>query len=117
MRAHPGAGLRCTWRVRDRPQVSYDNDHAIPLVALHGAGHEDLLAHAKRQHRTGARPLDDNTMALAQCSIAASGDDKHRCQRRLLVPRRTVSHEADQTYGIDAHLLSLAEHGACRLEM
>jgi hypothetical protein len=79
MRAHPGAGLRCTWSVRDRPQVSYDNDHAIPLVALHGTGHEDLLAYAECQRRTGARPFDDNTMALAQCSIAASGDDKHRC--------------------------------------
>ena len=77
MRAHPGAGLRCTWSVRDRPQVSYDNDHAIPLVALHGAGHEDLLPHAERQHRTRHRRLDDNTMALAERSIASSGDDKH----------------------------------------
>jgi hypothetical protein len=114
MRAHPGAGLRCTWSVPDWPQVSYDNDHAIPLVALHGTGHEDLLAYAECQRRTGARPFDDNTMALAQSSIAASGDDKHRGQRRHLIPRRTVSHEADQTHGIDAHRLSLAEHGACR---
>jgi hypothetical protein len=47
------------------------------MVALHRAGHEDLLAHAERQRRTCARPFDDNTMALAECSIASSGDDKH----------------------------------------
>jgi hypothetical protein len=103
MRAHPGAGLRCTWSVPDWPQVSYDNDHAIPLVALHGTGHEDLLADAERQRRICDRPFSDNTMALAECSIASGGDDNHRCQRRLLVPRRTGSHQADETHGIDAH--------------
>jgi len=47
------------------------------VVALHGARHEDLLPHAERQHRTRHRRLDDNAMALAECSIAASGDNKH----------------------------------------
>jgi hypothetical protein len=47
------------------------------VVALHGAGHEDLLAHAERQHHLCERPLDDNTMALAERSVASSGDDKH----------------------------------------
>jgi hypothetical protein len=56
-------------------------------------------------------------MALAERSIASSGDDKHRCQRRLPVPHRTDSHQADQTHGIDTHLLSLAEHGAYPIEM
>jgi hypothetical protein len=117
MRAHPGAGLRCTWSVRDGPQVSYDNDHAIPLVALHGTGHEDLLAYAERERRICDWPFSDNTMALAECSIASGGDDKHRCQRRVLIPHRTDSHQAQQTHGIHAHRLSLAEQGACPIAM
>jgi hypothetical protein len=44
---------------------------------LHSAGHDDLLAHAERQHHLCDRPLDDNTMALAERSIASSGDDKN----------------------------------------
>jgi hypothetical protein len=87
------------------------------LVALHGTGHEDLLAYAERERRICDRPFSDNTMALAECSIASGGDDKHRCQRRVLIPHRTDSHHADQTDGIDTHRLSLAEHGACRAEM
>ena len=47
------------------------------MVALHGAGHEDLLAHAERQPHFCDRPRDDNTMALAEGSIASSGDDKN----------------------------------------
>jgi hypothetical protein len=45
------------------------------MVALHGAGHEDLLTHAERQHYLCDRPLDDNTMALTERTIASSGDD------------------------------------------
>jgi hypothetical protein len=77
MRSHRNAGRRLAWHVPDRPQVSCYHDHTAPMVALHRAGHEDLLAHAERQRRTCARPFDDNTMALAECSIASSGDDKH----------------------------------------
>jgi len=117
MPPHPGAWLRCTWSVRDRPQVSCHNDHAVPLVALHGTVHEDLLAYAERQRRICDRPFSDNAMALAECPIASAGDDKHRCQRRVLVPHRTESHQADETHGIDTHRLSLVEHAACRLEM
>jgi hypothetical protein len=47
------------------------------VVALHDAGHEDWLTHAERQHDLCDRPLDDNTMALAERSIASSGDDKN----------------------------------------
>ncbi len=77
MCSHRGAGLRSTRHVPDRPQLSCHHDHAVPVVTLHGAGHEDLLAHAERQHHLCDRPLDDNTMALAERSIASSGDDKH----------------------------------------
>ena len=117
MRSHRNAGRRLAWHVPDRPQLSCHHDHAVPVVALHGAGHEDLLAHAERQHRTCERPLDDNTMALAERSITSGRDDEHRCQRRLLVPGRTDSHQADETDDIDAHRLSLAEHGAYPIEM
>ena len=117
MRSHRNAGRRLAWHVPDRPQVSCYHDHAVPVVALHGAGHEDLLPHAERQHRTRHRRLDDNAMALAERSIASGRDDEHRCQRQLLVPHRTDSHQADETHGIDAHRLSLAEHGAYRIEM
>lgn len=77
MRSQRYAGLRSTRDVPDRPQLSCHHDHAVPGVALHGAGHEDLLAHAERQHHLSDRPLDDNPMALAECSIASSGDDKN----------------------------------------
>ena len=77
MRSHRNAGRRLAWHVPDRPQVSCYHDHAVPVVALHGAGHEDLLAHAERQLHLCDRPLDDNTMALAERSIASSGDDKN----------------------------------------
>jgi len=117
MRSHRNADRRLAWLVPDRPQVSCYHDYTAPVVALYGAGHEDLLAHAECQRRTCDRPFDDNTMALAECSIASSGDDKNRCQRRILVPHRTDSHQTDQTHGIDTHRLSLAELGACRIEM
>ena len=77
MRPHPGAGHRYNWSVRDRPQVSCHNDHAIPMVALHGTGHEDLLAYAERERRICDRPFHDNPMALAECSLALGGHDKH----------------------------------------
>jgi len=117
MRSHRNTGRRLAWNVPDRPQVSRYHDYAAPTVALYGAGHEDLLAHAERQRRTCDRPFDDNAMALAERPIASSGDHEHRCQGRLLVPRRTDGHQADQTHDIDAHRSSLAEHGACPLEM
>jgi hypothetical protein len=77
MRPHPAARLRCTWSIRDRPQVSCRNNHSVPVVALQGAGREDLLTHAQRQRHVRDGPPHGYAMALAECSIAASGDDKH----------------------------------------
>jgi hypothetical protein len=77
MRSNRNADRRLAWHVLDRPQVSRYHDHTAPVVVLYGAGHEDLLAHAECQRRICDRPCDDNTMALAERSIASSGDDKH----------------------------------------
>jgi hypothetical protein len=77
MGSHRSADHHLAWHVPDRPQVSRHDDHTAPVVALHGAGHEDLLAHAECQRRICDRPCDDNTMALAERSIASSSDDKN----------------------------------------
>ena len=112
MRSNRNADRRLPRHVPDWPQVTCHDAHVAPVIALHGAGREALLPHAERQRHLCDRPVDDNPMALAERSIASSGDDKHRCQRRPLVPHRTDSHQADQTHGIDTHLLSLAEDAA-----
>ena len=117
MRSNRNADRRLAWHAPDRPQLSSYHDHTAPVVAFYGAGHEDLLAHAECQRRTCDRPRHDNTMALAEHSIASGGDDEHRCHRRLLVPRRTESHQADETHDIDTHRHSLAEHHASSIEM
>jgi hypothetical protein len=47
------------------------------VVALHGARDEDLLTYAERQRHVRDGPPHGYAMALAECSIAAGGDDKH----------------------------------------
>ena len=77
MRSHRNAGRRLAWHVPDRPQVSCYHDHSVPVVALQAAGRENLLTHAQRQRHVRDGPPHGYAMALAECSIAASGDDKH----------------------------------------